>query len=837
MAAVDTDEYVSPDLQRKRSRHSAAPEDELAPKPPTKIKLSLKLGALRKQAAAVSDHYTSVDCGSPGLVSVHGSNTDDEHVDIDDHSKYAGIDNHVDIDGHVDTDDHVDTFSHVDTNNHVDTHNHSKYADSSLASPLPAVSAGLHTPRIKLRFSLKSAAYADSPLGSTGPGSPANSVAPVVYSPGQVSDADSDEQRDGSFIDSDDAYDQLPPTPQSAGPRRRGRPPLRGARSYSVVRRQTLPPAPARTASESLTTTVSLKSSLQRLIKRIRKRDSYGFFLEPVDTAVVSDYLGVIDNPMDLGTMQRKANASTYRSIGEFRSDLMLVCANARKYNGAGSIYAKSADHVQEYALVAIDRETVKLERVGKATLPDASSGYGAHHMRSRTESMSPSRYSVADDYSDSHPGSGYGVDAGAEFRRSTRLRWRGASDAQQTTPASIVDIFKWSAASKKKSRKSNVPKRHTDAQKIPLAADGSIDSAVFEEDVARIPFEQPLTALPLLAGVRPPRSAASSANWPTYAHGRYYLPATQLDFGPFRTLPTTAIATAGIDSTRHMLNAVHGDALGLAYWRSVSEFIDGAGDEVSQYAATVMDHLSSGTHAVARDMLRHLKSRNLDGSSTAPTAVIVDKNGLDDKSGLSDKGGLSDVELSELVAWLDSRPERERVAAQRSEALSAPLLLRDVSARCASGENKAPRPDVLTLSQRHELLASNNRALKNLYEQQQSDSNPTVTDLDVLDAGIYALAEHACLAATGSKQPTTYVPRAPLPVRTPVSRPQLAPAITSVPQPRGGATRVLAPRPNRAVSTPTLSTLHSASLASAVRSELMDGLAPDSGSDRGYPL
>ncbi|KAJ2433218.1 hypothetical protein IWW46_006434, partial [Coemansia sp. RSA 2440] len=306
MAAVDTDEYVSPELQRKRSRHSAAPEDELAPKPPTKIRLSLKLGALRKQAAVVSDHYTSVDCGSPGLVGDHGSNTDDEHVDIDDHCKYTGIENHVDIDGHV------------DTSNHVDTDNLSKYTDSSLASPLPAVSAGLHTPRIKLRLSLKSAAYADSPLGSTGPGSPANSVAPVAYSPGQVSDADSDEQRDGSFIDSDDAYDQLPPTPQSAGPRRRGRPPLRGARSFSVVRRQTLPPAPARTASESLTTTVSLKSSLQRLIKRIRKRDSYGFFLEPVDTAVVSDYLGVIDNPMDLGTMQRKANASTYRSINEF---------------------------------------------------------------------------------------------------------------------------------------------------------------------------------------------------------------------------------------------------------------------------------------------------------------------------------------------------------------------------------------------------------------------------------------------------------------------------------------------------------------------------------------
>ncbi|KAJ2356073.1 hypothetical protein GGF43_002304, partial [Coemansia sp. RSA 2618] len=587
----------------------------------------------------------------------------------------------------------------------------------------------------------------------------------------------------------------------------------------------TMPPAPVRSASGSFTTTVSLKSSLQRLIKRIRKRDSYGFFLEPVDTAVVTDYLGVIAQPMDLGTMLRKADAGTYRSIAEFRSDLLLVCANARKYNGAGSIYAKSADRVQEYALVAIDRETVKLERVGKASLPDNGADY-----RSRTASVSPSRYSVADDYSDSHTGNGaYPADAGMEFRRSSRLRWRGASEPQQSTPASIVDSFKWSATSKKKPRKTNVPKRHTDAQKLPLTADGSIDSGVFEDDVARIPFEQAHTALPLLVlGARPqlpPRSSADGAAWPTYAHGRYYQPATHLDFGPLRGLQTTAAAYAGIDSARHTLSAVHGDALGLAYWRSVSEFIDGAGGEVSKYASAVMDHLSNGTHAVARNALRHLGSRRSDSCSAEPAADA------------GDTGGQDGIDIPELVAWLDSQPERERLAAQRSEALTTSLLLRDVSVRCASGENKAPRPDILSVAQRHDLFASNSRALKSLHEQQLAGSVPAVSDIDALDAGIYALAEHACLAAGGTKQPTTLVPRASMPARPLASRPLLAPAATSVPLSRGGVGRALVPRPSRAVSTPSLPTLHSASLASAVRSELMDSLAHDSGSDRGYPL
>ncbi|KAI7833326.1 Bromodomain-containing protein, partial [Kickxella alabastrina] len=67
-------------------------------------------------------------------------------------------------------------------------------------------------------------------------------------------------------------------------------------------------------------------------------------FLEPVDTSVITDYRNVIKHPMDLGTMQRKVEAGTYMSIDEFRQDILLVCENARKYNGATSIYARSAD-------------------------------------------------------------------------------------------------------------------------------------------------------------------------------------------------------------------------------------------------------------------------------------------------------------------------------------------------------------------------------------------------------------------------------------------------------------------------------------------------------------
>ncbi|KAJ2794556.1 hypothetical protein H4R21_005455, partial [Coemansia helicoidea] len=583
------------------------------------IKLSLKLGALRRQAAVAA-----ADAGAS--------------------------DEHIDIDGGVDGADPA--------------------AGLPATAPVAAGNGVARGPRIKLRLSFKGAAADGAHLprrswdgvdsspaapaalspGSAVPHSPPDSVASgmssahrrrstdamlpprlarITYSPSRESDADSDASIDASYNASDiegHSYEHTPQTPLGAEPRRRGRPPLRGRPGLGAAHRQGGPP---RQLSGTFTTTVSLESSLRRLVKRIRKRDSYGFFLEPVDTRMVPDYRDVIDNPMDLGTMQRKVDARAYRGIGEFRSDLLLVCSNARKYNGAGSIYAKSADRMQEYALLAIDRETVKLERVGKASLPTHAAAqerrdlYGSRS-RSRTGSMSPARHSALDDHSDSHPGSAYAADASLEHRRSSRLRWRGVSESQEgasKTPAEIVDNFKWLSGPKKKyKRASTVPRRIVESQaKIALLADGSIDTTGFEEDVAHIPFDRDHSALPLLCRARP---AAQSSAQSLYAHGRYYAPPTHASFGPCRPPATAAAGMVGPDHLSRGLSAICGDSLGLAYWHSVGEFISGAGDaggEVEQYAATVMDHLSGGAHGVMRNALGFLRSRADCDKSAAP--------------------------------------------------------------------------------------------------------------------------------------------------------------------------------------------------------------------------
>ena len=62
-----------------------------------------------------------------------------------------------------------------------------------------------------------------------------------------------------------------------------------------------------------------LYAFLEQTIAQFIKRDAYGLFLQPVDTTVVTDYLTVVTEPMDFGTMKKKVQHREYRTLDEFR--------------------------------------------------------------------------------------------------------------------------------------------------------------------------------------------------------------------------------------------------------------------------------------------------------------------------------------------------------------------------------------------------------------------------------------------------------------------------------------------------------------------------------------
>ncbi|KAJ1938858.1 hypothetical protein GGF37_004642, partial [Kickxella alabastrina] len=558
-------------------------------------------------------------------------------------------------------------------------------------------------------------------------------------------------------------------------------------------------------------------------------------------------------HPMDLGTMQRKVEAGTYMSIDEFRQDILLVCENARKYNGATSIYARSADHVQGYATVAIDREAVKLERVGMASIPvranDSDSVYESPYprayadrsrsnsrSRSRSRSATPTQYnSATEDQSDSH--------MGGEHRRSSRLRWRGgASDAPgvagnaNATPASIVDIFKWSGTSKKKNKRvSTVPRKTTESQmKVSLLPDGSIDPIGFEEDVALVPFSLGDVSLPLLAGPR--LQGAPTANVPAddtpgsrqsvHAYGLSFAPVSLSDIGPYHSLTgiNLATATAGLDKLGTKLQPIHGDALGMAYWHSISDFIDGAGDEVAQYAATVMDHLTNGSHSVARDTLCVVANRDC-----AP--VNIGAGDAADEAPVK-REGQPDIDIPGLVGWLGSKGARDQMFAQRAEALTRAIPLSELSTpKSGDKDPSATRPEWISEAQKSDLFARNSADLKQLHELNQGDGNSAsaAKKEKEIAANIYALSEQMCLALVGSAQPSALLPglcrpsqAAYKPAPSTLGARSLAtdPAVDiyGYPMSSSAATGTLgligkgsvALKFNRTVSTPSLPSLHS---------------------------
>ncbi|XP_075248539.1 bromodomain-containing protein 1-like isoform X2 [Convolutriloba macropyga] len=89
--------------------------------------------------------------------------------------------------------------------------------------------------------------------------------------------------------------------------------------------------------------TTSLYIILNQLMQQMRELDCQKIFAEPVDTSLVMDYRVVVDEPMDLGTMQKKVDSMAYCTIGEFSRDFSLIVYNCMRYNNTETPYFKAA--------------------------------------------------------------------------------------------------------------------------------------------------------------------------------------------------------------------------------------------------------------------------------------------------------------------------------------------------------------------------------------------------------------------------------------------------------------------------------------------------------------
>ncbi|KAJ4745515.1 DNA-binding bromodomain-containing protein [Rhynchospora pubera] len=92
------------------------------------------------------------------------------------------------------------------------------------------------------------------------------------------------------------------------------------------------------------------RKTLEEILEKLQKKDTYGVFAEPVDPEELPDYYDVIEHPMDFSTVRRKLAKNVYSSFEQFEDDVFLICSNAMQYNAPDTIYFRQAHSIQELA-------------------------------------------------------------------------------------------------------------------------------------------------------------------------------------------------------------------------------------------------------------------------------------------------------------------------------------------------------------------------------------------------------------------------------------------------------------------------------------------------------
>ena len=88
-----------------------------------------------------------------------------------------------------------------------------------------------------------------------------------------------------------------------------------------------------------------------KILARIFARRDSELFREPVPFAELglTDYLSVVQTPMDLGTVRAKLESHKYNSEAECAEDIRLIWYNAMLFNAPGAMVYVKAKALSEY--------------------------------------------------------------------------------------------------------------------------------------------------------------------------------------------------------------------------------------------------------------------------------------------------------------------------------------------------------------------------------------------------------------------------------------------------------------------------------------------------------
>ena len=96
----------------------------------------------------------------------------------------------------------------------------------------------------------------------------------------------------------------------------------------------------------------------RQIVSEMFKKEDAWIFLRPVDPVrdMCPDYLSVIKQPIDLGTIRKKMNK--YSAKAEFIADMQLMFSNCKTYNKEGTLPEVLCRRVEAFWNALVDRNS-----------------------------------------------------------------------------------------------------------------------------------------------------------------------------------------------------------------------------------------------------------------------------------------------------------------------------------------------------------------------------------------------------------------------------------------------------------------------------------------------
>ena len=124
-------------------------------------------------------------------------------------------------------------------------------------------------------------------------------------------------------------------------------------KSQSYLEERFLEPIPpiSSTSSKNLKPINEGTKKCLNLLQRLKKHTSVGPFLLPVDVDGLGlyDYYDIVQEPMDISTVEKKLKNGEYSSVSEFGADVRKIWNNAFAYNTEKSTIYQMTSKISSY--------------------------------------------------------------------------------------------------------------------------------------------------------------------------------------------------------------------------------------------------------------------------------------------------------------------------------------------------------------------------------------------------------------------------------------------------------------------------------------------------------